>query len=122
MDTFGKVDIAVPRARLFTFIPLPPRPSRSGRTASAIERRHDQFKRRIKTQTVKPSAATAAMLFWALLAPGQISMRKADGWRTLAKTSIDQPIDLAASHNTLQMLEIASHRIPTQIATASSVR
>jgi hypothetical protein len=25
-----------------------------------------------------------------------ISMRKVDGWRTLAKTSIDQPIDLAA--------------------------
>ena len=43
-----------------------------------------------------PSADTAAMLFWALLASGQISMRKADGWQTLAKKSIDQPIDLAA--------------------------
>jgi putative transposase len=27
---------------------------------------------------------TAAMLFWALLASGQIIMRKIDGWRTLA--------------------------------------
>jgi hypothetical protein len=32
---------------------------------------HEEFKRRIKTQTVLPSAETAAMLFWALLASGQ---------------------------------------------------
>ena len=48
------------------------------------------------SSTVLPSAETAAMLFWALLASGQINMRKVDGWRTLAKTSIGQPIDLAA--------------------------
>jgi hypothetical protein len=41
-------------------------------------------KRRIKTQTVLPSADTPAMLFWALLASGQINMRKVDGWQTLA--------------------------------------
>jgi hypothetical protein len=29
---------------------------------------HEEFKRRIKTQTVLPSADTAAMMFWALLA------------------------------------------------------
>jgi putative transposase len=52
--------------------------------------------RRIKTQTVLPSADTAAMLFWALLASGQINMRKIDGWQTLATKPIDQPIDLAA--------------------------
>jgi outer membrane immunogenic protein len=42
------------------------------RTTNAIERLHEEFKRRIKTQTVLPSADTAAMLFWALLASGQI--------------------------------------------------
>ena len=47
---------------------------------NAIERLHKEFKRRIKTQTVLPSADTAAMLFWALLASGQINMRKIDGW------------------------------------------
>ena len=52
--------------------------------------------RRIKTQTVLPSAETAAMLFWALLAAGQIAMRKVDGWQTLATQPIAQPIDLAA--------------------------
>jgi hypothetical protein len=49
-----------------------------------------------RRRRVLPSAETAAMPFWALLASGQISMRKADGWRTLARTSIGQPIDLAA--------------------------
>ncbi|KRR09690.1 transposase [Bradyrhizobium valentinum] len=63
---------------------------------NAIERLHEEFKRRIKTQTVLPSAETAAMLFWALLASGQINMRKVDGWQTLATAPIAQPIDLAA--------------------------
>ena len=82
--------------RLFTFTRLPPSQWRSVRTTNAIERLHEEFKRRIKTQTVLPSADTAAMLFWALLASGQINMRKVDGWQTLATQPIDQPIDLAA--------------------------
>ncbi len=82
--------------RLFTFARLPPNQWRSVRTTNAIERLHEEFKRRIKTQTVLPSADTAAMLFWALLASGQINMRKVDGWQTLATKPIDQPIDLAA--------------------------
>ena len=69
---------------LFTFTRLPPSQWRSARTTNAIERLHEEFKRRIKTQTVLPSADTAAMLFWALLASGQINMRKVDGWQTLA--------------------------------------
>jgi putative transposase len=82
--------------RLFTFTRLPPSQWKSARTTNAIERLHEEFKRRIKTQTVLPSADTAAMLFWALLASGQINMRKVDGWQTLAAKPIDQPIDLAA--------------------------
>src|SRR5437899_956800 len=82
--------------RLFAFARLPPSQWRSLRTTNAIERLHEEFKRRIKTQTVLPSADTAAMLFWALLASGQINMRKVDGWQTLATKPIDQPIDLAA--------------------------
>ena len=81
--------------RLFTFTRLPTSQWRSARTTNAVERLHEEFKRRIKTQTVLPSAETAAMLFWALLASGQISMRKIDGWQTLAEQPAD-PIDLAA--------------------------
>ena len=81
--------------RLFTFTRLPPSQWKSARTTNAIERLHEEFKRRIKTQTVLPSSETAAMLFWALLASGQIIMRKVDGWQTLA-TKSDQPLDVAA--------------------------
>jgi transposase-like protein len=82
--------------RLFTFSRLPPSQWRSARTTNAIERLHEEFKRRIKTQTVLPSADTAAMLFWPLLAAGEISMRKVDGWQTLAEKLAAPAVDLAA--------------------------
>jgi len=81
--------------RLFAFLRLPPSQWKSARTTNAIERLHEEFKRRIKTQTVLPSAETAAMLFWALLASGQIIMRKVNGWQTLGET-LAAPVDLAA--------------------------
>ncbi|NBC11188.1 MAG: SDR family NAD(P)-dependent oxidoreductase [Planctomycetes bacterium] len=58
---------------------------------NAIERLNEEFRRRIKTQTVPPAAETVPVLFWALLASGQIVMRKVDGWQTL-----DQPLDPTA--------------------------
>jgi putative transposase len=82
--------------RLFTFTTFPPSQWKSTRTTNAIERLHEEFKRRIKTQTVLPSADTAAMLFWALLASGQIIMRKVDGWQTFAQKKFAQTVDVAA--------------------------
>ena len=81
--------------KLFTFTRLPVAQWKSVRTTNAIERLHEEFKRRIKTQTVLPSAETAAMLFWGLLASGQITMRKVDGSETL-KERPTEIIDLAA--------------------------
>ena len=80
--------------RLFTFLRYPPEQWRSLRTTNAIERLHEEFKRRIKTQCLLPCAETAAMLFWALLASGQITMRRVDGWPTLDRSPLD--LDLAA--------------------------
>jgi putative transposase len=82
--------------RLFTFTRFPAGQWRSARTTNAVERLHEEFKRRINTQIVLPSAETAAMLFWALLASGQIAMRKVDGWQTSATKPTDAVIDLAA--------------------------
>src|SRR5260370_3592037 len=82
--------------RLFAFTRLPPSQWRSVRTTNAIERLHEEFKRRIKTQTVLPSSHTAALVVWALLASRQINMRKIGGWQTLATKPIDKQIDLAA--------------------------
>jgi hypothetical protein len=39
---------------------------------------------------------TAAMSFWCLLASGQITIAKIEGWRNLAERPFDQIIDLGA--------------------------
>ena len=74
--------------RLFTFTRLDPSQWKSARTTNAIERLNEEFRRRVQTQTVLPCAETVPMLLWALMASGQIQMRKVDGWETL-----DQPIE-----------------------------
>jgi len=83
-------------ANLFTFLLYPPDQWKSIRTTNAIERLHEEFKRRIKTQCLLPCAETACMLFWALLASGQITLRRVDGWDTLHVAPADEPLDLAA--------------------------
>ena len=82
--------------RLFTFTRLDPSQWKSTRTTNAIERLNEEFRRRIKTQTLLPCAETVPMLLWALLASGQIQMRKVDGWETLAQPLGTMPLDLAA--------------------------
>jgi putative transposase len=81
---------------LFTFLRYPPEQWKSIRTTNAIERLHEEFKRRIKTQCLLPCAETACMLFWALLASGQITLRRVDGWDTLHLAPADKPLDRAA--------------------------
>lgn len=82
--------------RLFAFTRLDPSQWKSARTTNAIERLNGEFRRRIKTQTVLPCAETVPMLLWALLASGQIQMRKVDGWETLSQPLQPMPLDLAA--------------------------
>ena len=74
--------------RLFTFTRFPQSQWKSIRTSNAIERLHEEFKRRIKTQTVLPAAETAAMLFWALMASGQITMRNGRRMENPRRTAI----------------------------------
>lgn len=82
--------------QLFTFLRYPPEQWKSIRTTNAIERLHEEFKRRIKTQCLLPCAETACMLFWALLASGQITLRCVDGWDTFHVPPAEQDLDLAA--------------------------
>jgi hypothetical protein len=78
---------------------------------------HEEFKRDIKTQTALPCAETAAMLFWALLASGQITTpRLTDGRaspRNRPVTSLTSPHDRIASC----CPKDARQPIPTHIAT-----
>lgn len=83
-------------ARLFTFTRLDPSQWKAARTTNSIERLNEEFRRRIKTQAVLPCAETVPMLLWALLASGQITMRKIDGWQTLDKAIEPMTLDLAA--------------------------
>jgi len=82
--------------RLFAFTRLDPSQWKSARTTNAIERLNEEFRRRIKTQTVLPCAETVPMLLWALMASGQIQMRKVDGWQTLSQPIDPMALDLAA--------------------------
>ena len=82
--------------KLFAFTRLPPSQWKSARTTNAIERLNEEFRRRIKTQCVLPCAETVPMLLWALMASGQINMRKVDGWETLAQPVQPIALDLAA--------------------------
>jgi len=68
-------------------IPRPPlRPRKTG---------SDLGLRRL-SHCLLPCADTACMLFWALLASGQITLRKVDGWRTLNVAPAEQILDLVA--------------------------
>ena len=80
----------------FTFTRIDPSQWKAARTTNAIERLNEEFRRRIKTQAVLPCAETVPMLLWALLAAGQITMRKVDGWQTLDKAIEPMTLDLAA--------------------------
>ena len=82
--------------KLFTFLRFPPEQWKLVRTTNAIERLHEEFKRRIKTQCLLPCAETACMLFWALLASGQINLRRVAGWDTFHVPPAERTIDLAA--------------------------
>ena len=80
--------------KLFTFLRYPDCQWRSIRTTNAIERLNEEFRRRIKIQCVLPCAESVCMLFWALLASGQITLRKVDGWQTLNEPPVE--LDQAA--------------------------
>jgi hypothetical protein len=70
--------------RLFTFTRLPPTQWRSARTTNAIERLHEEFERRIKTQTMLPSARHRRNVV--LGAARLRTDQHAQSWQTLAQT------------------------------------
>ena len=81
---------------LFTFTRLPDSQWRSARTTNAIAAIARGVQAPHQDADRAAVRGAAAMLLWALLASGQIKMRKVDGWQTLAEKPTDQCIDLAA--------------------------
>jgi putative transposase len=79
---------------LFTFLRFPRSQWKSLRTTNAIERLNEEYRRRIKVQGVAPSGESVCLLFWALVASGALTLRRVDGWETLATPPME--LDLAA--------------------------
>lgn len=73
---------------LLTFFRFPESQWKALRTTNAIERLNGEFRRRVKTQGSLPDAKAAELLFFGLLASGQIQMRRIDGWREMIHGSL----------------------------------
>jgi putative transposase len=69
---------------LFTFFRFPKAQWKTLRTTNVIERLHEEFRRRVKTQGSLPSEDAALVLLFSLVASGQIKLRRIDGWRKIA--------------------------------------
>jgi transposase-like protein len=69
---------------LLTFFNFPKAQWKTLRTTNVIERLHEEFRRRVKTQGSLPSEDSALILLFSLVASGQVKLRRIDGWRTIA--------------------------------------
>jgi transposase-like protein len=69
---------------LLTFFTFPKAQWKTLRTTNTIERLHEEFRRRVKTQGSLPTENAALVLLFSLVASGQIKLRRIDGWRKIA--------------------------------------
>jgi transposase-like protein len=75
------------REELLTFFRYPKSRWKSLRTTNVIERLHEEFRRRVKTQSSLPNETAILILLYGLLAAGFVRLRKIDGdsqiWRVI---------------------------------------
>jgi transposase-like protein len=71
-------------AELLTFFSFPKAQWKTLRTTNSIERLNEDFRRRVKTQGALPTEDSALILLFGLMATGQITLRKLDGYTRLA--------------------------------------
>jgi putative transposase len=69
---------------LLTFFRFPKTQWKALRTTNTIERLHEEFRRRVKTQDSLPTEDAALVLLFSLVASGQIKLCKIDGWQKIA--------------------------------------
>jgi metal-dependent hydrolase (beta-lactamase superfamily II) len=80
---------------LLTFFRFPKAQWKTLRTTDLIERLHEEFRRRVKTQGSLPGEDAALVVLFSLVASGQIKLRRIDGWQKIA-TVLRQHTSLAA--------------------------
>jgi transposase-like protein len=76
---------------LLTFFNFPRAQWKTLRTTNTIERLHEEFRRRVKTQGSLPSEDAALVLLFSLVASGQIKLRRIDGWQKIAAVLSQHP-------------------------------
>ena len=81
--------------KLLTFFIFPRSQWKALRGTNVIERLHEEFRRRVKTQGSLPSEDAAIVLLFSPVASGQIKLRKIDGWQKIA-TVLSQHTVVAA--------------------------
>ncbi len=72
---------------LFTFVRFPPAQWKALRTTNALERIHEEFRRRVKTQASLPSQDAVLLLLFGLLRSGAITLRALVGYQELARAT-----------------------------------
>jgi putative transposase len=70
-------------AELLTFFSFPKAQWKTLRATNSIERLSEELRRRVKTQGALPTEDSALMLRFGLVATGQITLRKLDGYTQL---------------------------------------
>jgi putative transposase len=75
---------------LLTFFRLPKAQWKTLRTTNVIERLHEEFRRRVKTQGSLPGEDAAVVLLFSLVASGQIKLPRIDGWQKIASVLSQQ--------------------------------
>lgn len=76
---------------LLSFYRFPRSPWRCLRTTNPLERLNGEFRRRTKTQASFRHEAAALVLWFGLVALGQIRLRRVDGWRDLPRLTENLP-------------------------------
>lgn len=80
---------------LLTFYSMPKSMWKSLRTTNALENLNREFRRRTKTQGSFATEAAGITLLWALVAFGQIHLRRIDGYRDIYKLLRDKAQEAA---------------------------
>jgi transposase-like protein len=75
---------------LLTFFTFPKAQWKTLRTTNVIERLNEEFRRRVKTQGALPTEDAALILLFGLVASGQITLRKIDGWTKIVAVLRDR--------------------------------
>ena len=72
---------------LFTFVRFPTAQWKALRTTNALERIHEEFRHRVKTQASLPSQDAVLLLLFGLLRSGAITLRALVGYQELARAA-----------------------------------